>query len=203
MNQAWQQLASVTIVGSLIGIVVPSTPALGEVLTRQEFSGSFTLVDSSDLLTDTLPESSDYFGFVVYDQDNTLRDWGVNVDELNLSLSPDATRPDLPPDADLGFPSAVAPNVDFEFSSAVNWDLIIDFGIAFDAPRYTLKRESEEEITFTAAVGLAGGYTYTDSAANVILTTSDNSSTSVPEPATVLGTILVFGAGASVLKRRF
>ena len=197
MNQAWQQLASVTLVGSLIGIVVPITPALGEVLTRQEFSGNFTLVDSSDLLKDILPESSEYFGFVVYDEDNTLRDWGVNVDELNLSLSPDSTLTGLDPTL-----PGLQPDVDFEFSSAVNWDLIIDFGIAFDAPKYSLRRESEE-ITFTAAVGLAGGYTYTDPAANVILTTSDTSNTSVPEPATVLGTILAFGAGASVLKRKF
>jgi len=190
MSQAWQQLASVTIVGSLVGIIFPIAPSLGAVLTRQEFSGSFTLVNNSPLLTDTLPESANYLGFVVYDEDSTLRDWGVNVDELDLSLNPDSTR------------GGLAPNVNFEFSSDVDWDLVIDFGIAFDAPRYTLERVSEEEITLVGQLGLVGGYTYTDSAANVTLTTSNTSSTSVPEPGTVLGTILAFGAGASLLKRR-
>lgn len=191
MSQAWQQLASVTIVGSLVGIIFPIAPSLGAVLTRQEFSGSFTLVNNSPLLTDTLPESAEYLGFVVYDEDSTLRDWGVNVDELDLSLNPDSTSM-----------TGLAPNVNFEFSSAVDWDLVIDFGIAFDAPRYTLQRVSEEEITLDGQLGLLGGYTYTDSAANVTLTTSNTSGTSVPEPGTVLGTILAFGAGASLLKRR-
>jgi hypothetical protein len=190
MSQAWQQLASVTIVGSLVGIIFPIAPSLGEVLTRQEFSGSFTLVNNSPLLTDTLPESANYLGFVVYDEDSTLRDWGVNVDELDLSLNPDSTM------------TGLAPTVNFEFSSAVDWDLVIDFGIAFDAPRYTLQRVSEEEITLGGQLGQVGGYTYTDSAANITLTTSNTSSTSVPEPGTVLGTILAFGAGASLLKRR-
>jgi hypothetical protein len=190
MSQVWQQLASVTIVGSLVGILFPITPSLGEVLTRQEFSGSFTLVNKSALLTDTLPESAKYLGFVVYEEDSTLRDWGVNVDELDLSLNPDSTL------------AGLAPNVNFEFSSAVDWDLVIDFGIAFDAPRYTLQRVSGSEITLAGELGLAGGYTYTDSAANVTQTTSNTNGTSVPEPATVLGTILAFGAGASLLKRR-
>lgn len=190
MSQAWQQLASVAIIGSLVGIVFPLTPALGVVLTRQEFSGSFTLVNSSDLLKDTLPESAKYLGFVVYEEDSTLRDWGLNIDELGLSLNPDSTM------------AGLAPNVNFEFSSAVDWDLVIDFGIAFDAPRYSLQRVSNSEITFTGELGLPGGYTYTDSAPNVTLTTSNTSSTSVPEPATVFGTILAFGVGASRLKRR-
>jgi hypothetical protein len=193
MSQAWQQLASVTIVGSLAGIVFPISPSLGQVLTRQEFSGSFNLVNSSPLLTDTLPESAQYSGFVVYEEDSILRDWGVNVDELDLSLNPDSTS------------AGLAPNVNFEFASPVDWDLVIDFGIAFDAPRYTLQRVSEEEITLAGELGLAGGYAYTDSAANVTLTTSNTSNTSgtsVPEPTTVFGTILAFGAGASLLKRR-
>ena len=190
MSQAWQQLASVAIIGSLVGIVFPLTPALGVVLTRQEFSGSFTLVNSSDLLRDTLPESAQYLGFVVYEEDSTLRDWGVNIDELGLSLSPDSTM------------AGLVPNVNFEFSSAVDWDLVIDFGIAFDAPRYSLQRVSNSEITFTGELGLAGGYTYPDSAPNVTLTTSNTSATSVPEPTTVFGTILAFCAGVSRLKRR-
>jgi hypothetical protein len=190
MSQAWQQLASVTIVGSLVGIIFPIAPSLGAVLTRQEFSGSFTLVNNSPLLTNTLPESAKYLGFVVYDEDSTLRDWAVNVDELDLSLNPDSTM------------TGLAPNVNFEFSSDVDWDLVIDFGIAFDAPRYTLQRVSEEEITLDGQLGLLGGYTYTDSAPNIPLTTSNTSGTSVPEPGTVLGTILAFGAGASLLKRR-
>jgi hypothetical protein len=61
---------------------------------------------------------------------------------------------------------------------------------------------SEEEITLDGQLGLLGGYTYTDSAPNIPLTTSNTSGTSVPEPGTVLGTILAFGAGASLLKRR-
>jgi hypothetical protein len=190
MSQAWQQLASVTIVGSLVGIIFPIAPSLGAVLTRQEFSGSFTLVNNSPLLTGTLPESAKYLGFVVYDEDSTLRDWAVNVDELDLSLNPDSTM------------AGLAPNINFEFSSDVDWDLVIDFGIAFDAPRYTLQRVSEEEITLDGQLGLLGGYTYTDSAPNITLTTSNTSGTSVPEPGTVLGTILAFGAGASLLKRR-
>ena len=190
MSQAWQQLASVTIVGSLVGIIFPIAPSLAAVLTRQEFSGSFTLVNNSPLLTNTLPESAKYSGFVVYDEDSTLRDWNVNVDELNLSLNPDSTM------------TGLAPNVNFEFSSDVDWDLVIDFGIAFDAPRYSLQRVSNSEITFTGELGLVGGYTYTDSAPNITLTTSNTSGTSVPEPGSVLGTILAFGAGASLLKRR-
>jgi hypothetical protein len=137
-----------------------------------------------------LPESAQYLGFVVYEEDSTLRDWGVNIDELGLSLSPDSTM------------AGLVPNVNFEFSSAVDWDLVIDFGIAFDAPRYSLQRVSNSEITFTGELGLVGGYTYTDSAPNVTLTTSNTSATSVPEPTTVFGTILAFCAGVSRLKRR-
>jgi hypothetical protein len=148
------------------------------------------LVNESALLTGTLPKYAKYLGFVVYDEDSTLRDWAVNVDELDLSLNPDSTITDL------------APNVNFEFSSDVDWDLVIDFGIAFDAPRYTLQRVSEEEITLVGQLGQLGGYTYRDSAPNITLTTSNTSGTSVPEPGSVLGTILAFGAGASLLKRR-
>jgi hypothetical protein len=190
MSQAWQQLASVTIVGSLVGIIFPIAPSLAAVLTRQEFSGRFALVNESALLTGTLSKYAKYLGFVVYDEDSTLRDWGVNVDELDLSLNPNSTM------------TGLAPNVNFEFSSDIDWDLVIDFGIAFDASRYTLQRVSEEEITLIGQLGSAGGYTYTDFAPNVTLTTSNTSGTSVPEPSTVLGTILAFGAGASLLKRR-
>ena len=38
MSQAWQQLASVTIVGSLVGIIFPIAPSLGAVLTSQSHS---------------------------------------------------------------------------------------------------------------------------------------------------------------------
>ncbi len=74
---------------------------------------------------------------------------------------------------------------------------MVDFGIAFDAPRYTLER-SLSEISLTGEVGLAGGYVYTDAAANI--TTLSTSSIPVPEPSAQLG--LLFGAGALAIFRK-
>lgn len=80
-------LMSVTFIGFLLGSVFGAAPALGAILTRQEFEG-VTLVDANSLLRNTLPDSSEYSGFVVYEEDGTLSDWEVNVDELDLNLNP-------------------------------------------------------------------------------------------------------------------
>ncbi len=198
MSQIRQRLVNFTLISFLLGSVFHASPALGAILTKQEFTGDFTLVDSSPLLENTLPEKSEYSGFVVYEEDGTLRDWEVNVNELNLNLNPDPISPD-PTLPDAPFPNESTPNVNFELSSLSNWNLIIDFGIAFDAPRYTLERTSGSEINFIGEVGLAGGYSYTDSTAKII---QSSSKTSVPEPSTILATILASGAGASLLKRK-
>ena len=91
----------------------------------------------------------------------------------------------------------LTPDVDFELDSGSNWNLVVDFGIAFDAPRYTLERTSSSEITLTGAVGRAGTYVYQDSAANITLSSS---STSVPEPTSLLG--LLFGVGAIAVSKK-
>ncbi|BAZ18890.1 hypothetical protein NIES4071_107750 (plasmid) [Calothrix sp. NIES-4071] len=74
---------------------------------------------------------------------------------------------------------------------------MVDFGIAFDAPRYTLERTSGASLTLTGEVGRAGGYIYTDPGANITLSSSK---TSVPEPASLLG--LLFGAGGIAVYRK-
>ncbi|MDZ8264595.1 PEP-CTERM sorting domain-containing protein [Nostoc sp. ChiQUE01b] len=74
---------------------------------------------------------------------------------------------------------------------------MIDFGIAFDAPRYTLKRTSSSEISLTGEVGRAGTYIYEDSAANI---TVSSSSTSIPEPTSLLG--LFFGVSAIAASKK-
>ncbi|MBD2248134.1 PEP-CTERM sorting domain-containing protein, partial [Nostoc sp. FACHB-888] len=58
-------------------------------------------------------------------------------------------------------------------------------------------RTSSSEITLTGEVGRAGTYIYQDSAANITLSSS---STSVPEPASLLG--LLFGVGAIAVSRK-
>ena len=190
MSQVPPCSISVTLASFLLGSLFSAAPALGAMLTRQEFEGDLTLIENSPLLENTLPDNSEYSGFLVY-EDGSLRDWELIVDELELNLDPDSTLGD-------DFVS-LTPTVDFELSSETNWNLLIDFGIAFDAPRYTLERMSGSEITFTGEVGLAGGYVYIDPAATITLSTSD---TSVPEPATILGIILVGSAGASLVKRK-
>lgn len=187
MSQVPLHIVSVTVVSLLLGSVFGAAPVLGAILTRQGFSGDFTLVNASPLLENTLPDKSEYSGFVVYSADGTLRDWEVNVNELNLNLNPDSTLLD----------DTLTPNVNFELSSASNWNLVVDFGIAFDAPRYTVERMSGSSITLIGELGLPGGYVYTDSAANITLSTPD---VSVPEPTPLLG--LLFAAGALAISRK-
>lgn len=187
MSQVPLHIVSVTVVSFLLASVFGAAPVLGAILTRQEFSGDFTLVNASPLLENTLPDESEYSGFVVYSEDGTLRDWEVNVNELNLNLNPDSTLLD----------DTLTPNVNFELSAASNWNLVVDFGIAFDAPRYTVERRSGSSITLIGELGLPGGYVYTDAAANITLSTPD---VSVPEPTPLLG--LLFAAGALAISRK-
>ncbi|QSJ16659.1 PEP-CTERM sorting domain-containing protein [Nostoc sp. UHCC 0702] len=189
MNQVRPPKVRVALIGLLLASVFHATPVLGAILTRQEFSGDFTLVDASSILESFLPDNSEYSGFVVYSEDGTLSDWEVNVNNLDLNLNPDSTLDNI-------FTS-LTPNVNFELSSESNWNLVVDFGIAFDAPRYTLERTSGSEITLTGELGLAGGYIYKDSNANIILSSS---STSIPEPTTLLG--LLFGVGGIAVSKK-
>lgn len=177
----------------LIGFVLPINSVLGATVVRQEFTGNATLVEQSPRVEEfiTLPEESAYSGFILYEDDGTLLDWELDVVQPSLSLALDSTL-------DSGF-TELSPTVDFSFSSAENWELQVDFGIAFDAPRYTLERTSDE-IAITSEVGLLGGYTYVDSDPSINLISSDTSN-SIPEPATIFGMIVVCGMGISLLKR--
>ncbi|MBD2531798.1 PEP-CTERM sorting domain-containing protein [Nostoc flagelliforme FACHB-838] len=187
MNQVRSPKVRVALIGLVVASVFHATPVLGAILTRQEFSGDFALVDAtSPLLQSLLPEGSEYSGFVVYSEDGTLSDWEMNVNELNLNLNLGATL-----DVNSG------PNVNFELSSGSNWNLVVDFGIAFDAPRYTLERTSGSEITLTGQVGRAGVYIYNDPGANITLSSSNRS---IPEPASLLG--LLFGLGGIAVSRK-
>ena len=186
MNQVRPPKVNVALIGLLLASVFHATPVLGAILTKQEFSGDFTLVDASPFLENVLPFKSEYSGFVVYAPNGTLNDWELNVSNLDLNLNPGSTN-----GGDL------TPNVNFELDSGSNWNLVVDFGIAFDAPRYTLQRTSSSEITLTGEVGRAGTYIYQDSAANITLSSS---STSVPEPTSLLG--LLFGVAAIAASKK-
>ncbi|MGJ5632632.1 PEP-CTERM sorting domain-containing protein [Nostoc sp. CALU 1950] len=186
MNQVRLPKVSVAVIGLVVASVFYTTPVLGAILTRQDFSGDFALVDaSSPFLENFLPEESEYSGFVVYSEDGILSDWELSVNNLDLNLQPSFNSGDL------------SPNVDFELDSRSNWNLVVDFGIAFDAPRYTLEKTSSSEITLTGEVGRAGTYIYQDSAANITLSSS---STSVPEPTSLLG--LLLGVGAIAVSKK-
>ncbi|MCF2148147.1 PEP-CTERM sorting domain-containing protein [Desmonostoc muscorum LEGE 12446] len=185
MNQVRPPKVRVALIGFVLASVFHATPVLGAILTRQEFSGDFTLVDASPFLTNFLPETSEYSGFVVYAENGTLSDWELNVNNLDLNLNPGST---------LG---SLTPNVNFDLSSGSNWNLVVDFGIAFDAPRYSLQRTSASEISFTGELGLAGGYIYKDPTANITLSSSN---TSIPEPTSLLG--LLFGVGGIAVSRK-
>jgi hypothetical protein len=186
MNQVRFPKVSVAVIGLVVATGLYTTPVLGAILTRQEFSGDFTLVDASPFLTNFLPFESEYSGFVVYSESGILSDWELSVNNLDLNLNPGFTNGgDLTPD------------VDFELDSVSNWNLVVDFGIAFDAPRYTLERTSSSEITLTGEVGRAGTYIYQDSAANITLSSS---STSIREPTSLLG--LLFGAVGIAVRRK-
>ncbi|MEH2273677.1 MAG: PEP-CTERM sorting domain-containing protein [Nostoc sp.] len=186
MNQVRPPKVSVALIGLLLASVFHATPVLGAILTKQEFSGDFTLVDASPFLENVLPDTSEYSGFVVYAEDGTLNDWELNVSNLDLNLNPGSTN-----GGDL------TRNVNFELDSGSNWNLAVDFGIAFDAPRYTLERTSSSEISLTGEVGRAGTYIYQDSAANI---TVSSSSTSIPEPTSLLG--LFFGVSAIAASKK-
>lgn len=186
MSQVLPRLASITLIGFLLGSGWSAAPARGAILTRQDFEGNFTLTDASPLLEDAVPDSSDYSGFVVYEEEGTLLDWELDVNELNLNLDPSSTLGDgLNP---------LTPTVTFELFSLTDWDLEIDFGIAFDAPRYTLERMSDS-ITLQGELGLAGTFVYTDTAAEIAVT-------QIPEPTTILGTLVASGAVVWLRKRR-
>ncbi len=173
---------------SVVGLVF--SPAANAQLIRQEFEGNFSLIGVSSLLEDTTPENSDYSGFVLFSENGTLEDWQISVDGLDVDLNPDSTLGG-------GLGSALIPTISFDLSSPSDWDLSVDFGIAFDAPRYTLDRDASE-ITFTGELGLSGGYTYQDSSATITET-----STSVPEPGTILGVLAIGGLGfAAKLKEK-
>lgn len=184
----------------LVGLVFPINSVLGATVVRQEFTGNLRLVEQSPLIEEfeTLPEESEYSGFIVYEDDGTLLDWELDVDRPSLSLAPDSPSDSETP-LDFGFPEP-SPTVDFSLSSAEDWSLQVDFGIAFDAPRYTLERTSDE-IAVISEVGLIGAYTYIDSDPNVNLISSSDTSNSIPEPTTIFGTLLACGIGISLLKR--
>ncbi|QSJ14716.1 PEP-CTERM sorting domain-containing protein [Nostoc sp. UHCC 0702] len=186
MNQVRLPKLHVALIGLVVASILHATPVLGAILTRQDFSGDFTLVEANPLLTNFLPEESEYSGFVVYSEDGTLSDWELSVNNLDLNLNPGSI---------LG--GGLTRNVNFELDSESNWNLVVDFGIAFDAPRYTLERISGSEITLTGEVGRAGTYTYQDSAANIIVSSS---STSIPEPTSLLGLLFAVG-GIAVSKK--
>ena len=186
MSQVRSPKVCITLIGLVLLSVFHATPVLGAILTRQKFSGDFNLVSVSPLLENILPDKSEYSGFVAYSEDGTLSDWELNLNELNLNLNQDSTL-----DVNL------TPNVNFELSSGSNWNLVVDFGIAFDAPRYTLERTSSSSITLTGESGLAGGYIYNDKSANITLSSSN---TSVPEPTSLVG--LLFGVGVIAVSRK-
>jgi hypothetical protein len=115
-----------------------------------------------------------------------LNDWQLKVNNLDLNLNPASSSS-----------GDFRPNVNFELNSESNWKLVVDFGIVFDAPRYTLKRTATSEITLTGEVGRAGTYIYQDSAANI---TVSSSSTSIPEPSSLLGLLFAVAAIAASKK---
>ena len=184
----------------LIGIVFPINSVLGATVVRQEFTGNLSLLEASPRVEEffPLPEESAYSGFIVYEEDGTLLDWELDVDQPSLSLNPDSTLDSGNP-FDSTFPEP-SPTVNFNLSSAEDWSLQVDFGIAFDAPRYTLERTSDE-IAVISEVGLAGGYTYVDSEPNINLISSSDTSNSIPEPGTIFGTLVACGMGITLLKR--
>ncbi|OZH51941.1 hypothetical protein AFK68_27575 [Hydrocoleum sp. CS-953] len=171
--------AGVALGMSVVGLVF--SPTANAQLIRQEFEGSFSRTQVSPLLTNFSPEDTDYSGFVLFSEDGTLEDWQISVDGLELDLESGLTL-------DGGLGPDLIPTISFDLSSPSDWDLSVDFGIAFDAPRYTLQRNASK-FTFIGEVGRAGGYTYQDSSIT---------QTSVPEPGTILGILAVGGLGLIV-----
>ena len=169
-----------------LGIVFGGSSAFGMTPTRQDFSGNFMLVDSPNFGV-SFPESTEYSGFITYGESGDLLDWEIIVTELDLSINADSPSFGLSPD------------VTFDLSSTANWDLMIDFGIAVDAPRYTLRRDAAE-IDFSAE-SMIGTLQYSDSAATIEVS-STGGEASVPEPATVFGLLAFLAAGSMIRKRR-
>ncbi len=172
--------AGVALGMSVVGLVF--SPAANAQLIRQEFEGNFSRTQVSSFLTNLSPENSDYSGFVLFSENGTLENWQISVDGLELDLDPDSTL-------DGGLGPDLVPTISFDLSSPSDWDLSVDFGIAFDAPLFSLERNASE-ITFIGELGLSGGYTYQDSSATIAQT-----STSVPEPGTIFGILAVAGLG--------
>ncbi len=118
MNQVRLPKVSVAVIGLVVASVFHATPVLGAILTRQEFSGDFTLVDAtSPFLTNSLPFKSEYSGFVVYSESGTLSDWELSANNLDLNLKRGSTNG-----------GNLTPDVDFELDSGSNWNLVVDFG---------------------------------------------------------------------------
>lgn len=186
MNQVRLPYSCVALIGLVVASVFHATAVLGANLTRQEFSGNFTLVEANSFLRASLPQESKYSGFVVYADNGNLNDWQLTVNNLDLNLNPASTSS-----------SFLRPSINFELNSGSNWKLVVDFGIAFDAPRYTLERTAISEISLTGEVGRAGTYIYQDSAANISVSSS---STSIPEPSCLFGSLFVTAAIAASKK---
>lgn len=183
MKPHLQTLIRESTIGFLsLAIAFCASPVFGQTLTRQTFSGNFTLLNSSTF-GDPFPPSTDYSGFVSYDQNNRLLDWEVKVEELSLSLNPEANE-------------FTTPTVTFELSSPSNWNLAIDFGIALDLPLYTLQRDSGA-INFSLN-SFGSFFNYADPAANIDLTSA---SISVPEPSPLLASLAFLGT-ITLLKRK-
>jgi len=177
MSLVQSRLKSFTLMSFLMLNIFSAVPALGAILTKQEFNGDFPLVDAtSSFLEENLPENSEYSGFIIYEEDGTLTDWEINVNELDLNLTPESTS---------------NATVNFELSSPSNWNLFVDFGLAFDAPAYNFKRTAESEITLEGNAGMAGTYVYTDTNANI---SESSSNQTVYEPSTVIALCLLGGA---------
>jgi hypothetical protein len=173
--------------GFLVGMVLPVNSLLGASLITQEFTGNLSLVNSSPGIQNPAEESA-YSGFIVYDDNGNLVDWELNLTELNLNFNPNSTVDDL------------TPTVDFQLASASDWDLRVDFGIAFDAPLYTLAR-NDSEIVFTETLGLVGVTTYADFNPTVSVSSDEDNNASVPESNNIWGLVLACGVGALALKR--
>ncbi|MBN3879919.1 MULTISPECIES: hypothetical protein [unclassified Nostoc] len=84
MNQVRLPKVSVAVIGLVVASVFHATLVLGAILTRQDFSGDFALVDVSSLfLENFVPFKSEYSGFVVYSEDGILSDWELSVNNTD------------------------------------------------------------------------------------------------------------------------